>query len=171
MIKELHKRRPKIHESCFVAENASLIGDVTLGDGTSIWYGAVLRGDVAPIEIGRYTNVQDLTVFHTEQGLPLHIGDFVTIGHSCVIHGTTIHGHSIIGMGSILLNGSIVEKNTIIGAGSLVTEGKVVQEGELWMGRPAKFVRKLTPEELEKIEASAQHYVENGQAHKGVQHD
>jgi len=171
MIKNLKDFTPKIHEHTFIAENASVIGDVHLGEGSSVWYGSVLRGDVAPIRIGKKTNIQDLCVFHTDHGLPLEVGDAVTIGHSCIIHGTKILGQSIIGMGSILLNRSVIEKNTIIGAGSLVTEGKVVKEGELWMGRPAKFIRNLTPEEVQKIEASAEHYYQNGLTHKGENND
>lgn len=171
MIKTLKGCTPTIHEHSFVAENAAVIGDVLIGEGSSVWYGSVLRGDVAPIRIGKKTNIQDLCVFHTDHGLTLEVGDAVTIGHSCIIHGTKILGHTIIGMGSILLNGSVIEKNTIVGAGSLVTEGKVVKEGELWMGRPAKFIRMLTPEEIKKIEDSAEHYYQNGLTHKGEKND
>jgi len=171
MIKSLNTLTPEINEHTFIAENAMVIGDVQIGEGSSVWYGSVLRGDVAPIKIGKKTNIQDLCVFHSDHDLPLELGDAVIIGHSCIIHGTKILGHSIIGMGSILLNGSVIEKNTILGAGSLVTEGKVVKEGELWMGRPAKFIRNLTPEEVLKIEASAEHYYQNGLTHKGDKND
>jgi len=171
MIKSLNTLTPEINKHTFIAENAMVIGDVQIGEGSSVWYGSVLRGDVAPIKIGKKTNIQDLCVFHSDHDLPLEVGDAVTIGHSCIIHGTKIIGHSIIGMGSILLNGSVIEKNTILGAGSLVTEGKVVKEGELWMGRPAKFIRNLTPEEVLKIEASAEHYYQNGLTHKGENND
>ncbi|SFN30424.1 gamma carbonic anhydrase family protein [Proteiniclasticum ruminis] len=171
MIKSLNTLTPEINEHTFIAENAVVIGDVHIGEGSSVWYGSVLRGDVAPIRVGKKTNIQDLCIFHSDHGLILEIGDAVTIGHSCIIHGTKILGHSIIGMGSILLNGSVIEKNTILGAGSLVTEGKVVKEGELWMGRPAKFIRNLTPEEVLKIEASAENYYQNGLTHKGENND
>lgn len=171
MIKSLKGLTPIIHDHTFIAENASVIGDVHIEEGSSVWYGSVIRGDVAPIRIGKKTNIQDLCVFHTDKGLALEVGDTVTIGHSCIIHGTRILGNSIIGMGTVLMNGSVIEKNTIIGAGSLVTEGKVVKEGELWMGRPAKFIRHLTPEEIERISASAEHYYQNGLTHKGEAND
>ena len=171
MIKRLQNKIPQLDQNTFVAENACIVGDVVIGEGSSVWYGSVLRGDVAPIRIGRYSNIQDLCVFHTDHGLTLEIGDGVTVGHSCIIHGAKIEGNSIIGMGSILLNGAVIEKNTIIGAGSLVTEGKRVKEGELWMGRPAKFVRTLTSEEMDKIQAYATHYYQNGLTHKGEYHD
>ena len=171
MIKEIKGMTPETHENCFIAENAALMGDIKVDEKSSIWYGCVARGDVAPIRIGKRTNIQDNSVLHTDAGLTLVIGDDVTIGHGCIIHGTTIHGNSIIGMGSILLNHSIIGRNTIIGAGSLVTEGKVVPEGELWMGRPAKFIRKLTPEEIENITSSAIHYTEYAMMHKGESND
>lgn len=171
MIKEILDMKPRAHENCFIADNAALIGNVVLGSGSSVWYGTVVRGDVAAIHIGMRTNIQDNSVLHSDSGLDLVIGDDVTIGHGCIIHGTRIEGNSIIGMGSILLNHSIIGKNTIIGAGSLVTEGKVIPEGELWMGRPAKFARKLTEEEIKKITTSAEHYFDYAMQHKGEKHD
>lgn len=171
MIKEFKGIRPQIQENCFIAENATLIGDVQIEDQSSVWYGAVVRGDVAPIRIGKQTNIQDNSILHSDKGLTMIIGDHVTIGHGCIIHGTTIKGNAIIGMGSILLNGSVIGKNTLIGAGSLVTEGKKIPEGELWMGRPAKFIRKLTMEEIEKLENSAQHYFDYAMEHKGEKYD
>lgn len=171
MIKELNGIMPTTDDNSFIAEQATLVGDVHLGSGSSLWYGSVVRGDVAPIRIGRRTNIQDNSVLHSDKGLEMVIGDHVTIGHGCIIHGTSIKGNSIIGMGSILLNHSVIGKNTIIGAGSLVTEGKVIPEGELWMGRPAKFARKLTEEEISKIRDSAEHYYENAMMHKGEKND
>ncbi|MFH5835976.1 gamma carbonic anhydrase family protein [Proteiniclasticum sp. C24MP] len=171
MIKEFKGVRPEIQENCFIAENATLIGDIRIGEQSSVWYGTVIRGDVAPIRIGRQTNIQDNSILHTDKGLTLTIGDHVTIGHGCIIHGASILGNSIIGMGSILLNGSEIGKNTMIGAGSLVTEGKKIPEGELWMGRPAKFVRKLTIEEIVKLENSAKHYFDYAMEHKGDRND
>ena len=167
MIKELNGIMPKTDDNCFIADNAILIGDILVEGDSSVWYGSVIRGDVAPIRIGRRTNIQDNSVLHTDSGLEMIIGDDVTIGHGCIIHGTSIKGRSIIGMGSILLNHSVIGENTIIGAGSLVTEGKVIPDGELWMGRPAKFARKLTEEEISKITDSAEHYYEYAMMHKG----
>lgn len=171
MIKEIMGIGPRGHENCFIAENAALVGDIELGSGSSVWYGTVIRGDVAAIRIGERTNIQDNSVLHTDKNLDLIIGDDVTIGHGCIIHGTRIEGSSIIGMGSILLNHSVIGKHTIIGAGSLVTEGKVIPSGELWMGRPAKFARKLTEEEIHKITTSAEHYFDYAMQHKGEKHD
>lgn len=171
MIKELKGMKPKIQENCFIAENATLIGDIEINEKSSVWYGTVIRGDVAPVRIGKQTNIQDNCTLHTDKNLTLSIGDNVTVGHGCIIHGTTILGNSIIGMGSILLNGSEIGINTMIGAGSLVTEGRIVPEGELWMGRPAKFVRKLTTEEIINLENSAKHYFDNAMEHKGEKND
>lgn len=171
MIKRIGTLVPQIHADAFIAENASVIGDVTVGEGSSVWYGTVIRGDVSPIRIGKHSNIQDNSVLHTDLGLTLKIGDHVTIGHSCIVHGAVIHGNAIIGMGSILLNGSIIGKNTILGAGSLVTEGKTIPDGELWMGRPAKFVRKLSEEEIQRISWSSEHYVDYAKKHKGENDD
>lgn len=171
MIKELNGLKPKTDENCFIAENALLIGDIEVDSESSVWYGTVIRGDVAPVRIGRRTNIQDNSVLHSDSGLEMVIGDDVTIGHGCIIHGTSIKGKSIIGMGSILLNHSVIGENTIIGAGSLVTEGKVIPDGELWIGRPAKFARKLTEEEISKIRTSAEHYYEYAMMHKGERND
>lgn len=167
MIKEFKGICPKIGENCFIAENAMVIGDVEISENSSIWYGTTLRGDVGPIKIGKMVNIQDNSILHTDHGLALSIGDMVTIGHGTIIHGCEIKGQALIGMGSILLNRSVISKNVMIGAGSLVTEGKVIPEGELWMGRPAKFIRKLTLNEIEEIKNSAKNYDENAKGHKG----
>ncbi len=171
MLKEIKGIRPKVAEKCYIAENSMVMGDVEILEKSSIWYGATLRGDVAPIRIGKMVNIQDNSVLHSDHGLTLSIGDQVTIGHGAIVHGCEIKGPAIIGMGSILLSRSIISKNVIIGAGSLVTEGKVIPEGELWMGRPAKFVRKLTQDEIEKIKNSAENYYENAIEHKGEKND
>ncbi len=171
MIKELNGMKPKTDKNSFIAENALLVGDIEMASGSSVWYGTVIRADVAPIRIGKRTNIQDNSVLHTDSGLQMIIGDDVTIGHGCIIHGTSIKGKSIIGMGSILLNHSVIGENTIIGAGSLVTEGKVIPGGELWIGRPARFSRKLTEDEIIKIRDSADHYYEYAMMHKGEKHD
>jgi len=171
MIKEIDGIRPIIHKNSFVAENAMVIGDVVLEEKSSVWYGTVIRGDVGPVRIGKMTNIQDNAVLHTEKDLLLHIGNNVTIGHGAIIHGTRIESNCIIGMGCILLNGSVIGENTIIGAGSLVTEGKVIPEGELWLGRPARYIRKITSEELENIKTSAKHYYDYAMLHEGEKHD
>ena len=171
MIKEINGIRPIIKETCYIAEHTIITGDVHIDEKSSIWYGSVLRGDVGSIRIGKMSNIQDNAILHTESGILLFIGDNVTVGHGAIIHGARIEGNSIIGMGSIVLDGAIIGKNTIIGAGSLVTGGKIIPEGELWVGRPAKFVRKITSEELEKIKASAIHYYDYAVLHEGEKHD
>lgn len=171
MLKEINGIYPKVGEKCFIAENAMVMGWVEISKMSSIWYGTVIRGDVSLIKIGEKVNIQDNCVLHSDHDLVLNIGDNTTIGHGAIIHGCDIKGNSIIGMGSILLNNSIISKNVIIGAGSLVTEGKFVPEGELWMGRPAKFIRKLTSTEIENIKNSAESYYENAQVHKGEKND
>lgn len=171
MIKEINGIRPIIEKTSYIAEHTTIVGNVHIGEKSSIWYGAVLRGDIGSIRIGKMSNIQDNAVLHTESDVVLFIGDNVTVGHGAIIHGARIEGNNIIGMGSILLDGAVIGKNTIIGAGSLVTGGKIIPEGELWVGRPAKFMRKLTSEELEKINASAKHYYDYAMLHEGEKHD
>lgn len=171
MIKEINGIKPIIEKTCYLAENTIVAGDVHIGEKSSIWYGAVIRGDIGSVRIGKMSNIQENAVLHMETGAVLFIGDNVTVGHGVIIHGATIEGNSIIGMGSILLDGAIIGKNTIIGAGSLVTGGKIIPEGELWVGRPAKFMRKITSEELEKIKISAKHYYDYAMLHEGEKND
>jgi len=150
----------------FIAPDAQVMGKVHVGDGASIWYGCVLRGDNEWIEIGDQSNVQDLSVLHTDPGCPLHIGPRVTIGHRVILHGCKVGAESLIGMGSIVLNHAEVGPRCIVGAGSLVTERKSFPEGSLIMGSPAKVIRPLNQQELQLLEASALHYVENGRRHR-----
>jgi len=153
--------KPQIHENSFIAPSAEIIGDVRIGENSSIWFGTVLRGDVMPITIGKNTNIQDQTCIHgTWKKAAAKIGDSVTIGHSCVLHGCEVEDLCLIGMGSILMDGSKISKNSIVGAGSLVTEGSQFKEGMLIMGRPAKAIRPLTSEELEFLPKSASNYLE-----------
>lgn len=150
---------PKIDKTAFIAPTASIIGRVTIGKGSSIWFNSVLRGDVAEITVGDYTNIQDGTVVHVTNGeFPTHIGSYVTIGHKALLHACTIEDYSFVGMGSIIMDGAIVESGGWVGAGSLVTEGKIVRKDELWLGSPARFFRKLTEQEKEYIKISAENY-------------
>lgn len=159
IIKSVREFTPQIHESVYLAENASLIGNVTIKKGSSIWYQVVLRGDVMPIEVGEDTNIQDGTIVHgTFEKWGTKIGSRVTIGHQVVLHGTTVEDLCLIGMGSILMDGSYISKNSIVGAGSLVTEGSKFPEGSLILGRPAKVLRPLTQEELQFLPKSADNY-------------
>lgn len=167
MLKEIQGRHPMVDADAFVAESAFVIGHVELGRKSSVWYGSILRGDVGSIRIGECTNIQDATIIHMDHGNRVWIGDRVTIGHRCTIHGCEIKGDAIIGMGTTILDGVIVQRNAMIGAGSLVTPGKVVGEGELWMGRPARFSRMLTPAEIEYIQELAKSYYENSLMYRG----
>jgi len=157
---------PDVGERVYLHPSCQVIGDVTLGDDSSVWCNTVLRGDVNHIVIGRGTNVQDMTVGHVShktpekpEGSPLIVGDYVTIGHAVVLHGCTIGNECLIGMGSIILDDAVVPDRVVIGAGSLVTQGKQLESGMLYMGRPAKAVRKLTDEEITYLMYSAEHYV------------
>lgn len=166
MIKNLRNRKINIRENTYISDTAKIIGSVNIKSKSSIWYGAVVRGDSSLITIGENTNIQDNTVIHSENINELYIGDNVTIGHNCIIHCNQIKGNSLIGMGSILMNGVVIGKNSIIGSGSLVTKNKHIGEGELWMGSPAKYIRNLTEKEIESIMISANDYYELSKIHK-----
>ncbi|MDD4692375.1 MAG: gamma carbonic anhydrase family protein [Eubacterium aggregans] len=144
----------------FIAKSADIVGNVALGNDTSVWYQAVLRGDEAPITVGDRSNIQDGTVVHVAHGYHTVIGSGVTIGHNCTIHGCTIEDDVLVGMGTTVLNGAKIGRNTIIGAGSLVTQNKEIPEGSLVLGSPAKVVRALTEEEIQSILNNAQEYVD-----------
>lgn len=166
MIKELKDRKTNINKSAFIAENSMVVGDVTIGENSSVWYSAVIRGDLEKIVIGDNTNIQENSTVHNDKGFPVNIGHNVTIGHNCIIHGCTINNNSLIGMGSIILNGAKIGVNTIIGAGSLVTQNKEIPSGVLCMGSPAKVIRKLTEEEIKSLKDSADHYRKLSEIHK-----
>ena len=155
-------KTPDTEKAAFIAENAVLSGDVSLGKDSSVWFGAVIRGDGPHIGIGDESNVQDNCVLHSDEGFPLTVGRGVTVGHGAILHGCTIGDGSLIGMGAMVLNGAVIGKNCIVGAGALVTGGKVFEDGSLILGNPAKTVRKLTPEEIGENKKSSAHYV--GQA-------
>jgi len=162
-IYELDGKAPVVHATAWVADSAEVMGDVTLAENASIWFGAVLRGDTEPIRIGKNSNVQDLSVLHADVGLPLTIGDNVTVGHQVMLHGCTIGDNSLIGIQSVVLNGAKIGKNSIVGAGSVVTEGKVFPDNSLILGSPAKVVRTLDDAAAARLRQSAEHYVANGQ--------
>ena len=154
-------KSPQIHDSAFVAKEATLIGDVILHEDASVWPGVVIRGDNEPIVVGKGSNVQEGTVMHTDMGCPLTLAENVTVGHQAMLHGCTIGDESLIGIGAIVLNGAKIGKNCLVGAGSLVTEGKEFPDGSMIMGTPAKVVRQLTPEQIEGLRRSVQHYIDN----------
>lgn len=150
---------PKIATSCFIAPSADIIGAVSLEEDVNVWYGAVLRGDVNTISVGRGTNIQDQVVVHVADGYSCTIGEGVTVGHSAVVHACTIGNHVLVGMGAIVLDGAVVEDHVIIGAGALVPPGKRIPTGSMVLGAPGKVVRQLTPEEIQALHTSAEKYV------------
>jgi carbonic anhydrase/acetyltransferase-like protein (isoleucine patch superfamily) len=161
MLYALGDKVPQVHESCFVADNAQVMGSVVLEEDVSVWFGVVMRGDNDPLVIGAQSNIQDNTVIHTDHGVPVRVGRGVTVGHQCMLHGCTIGDYSLIGIGAIVLNGAKIGKHCLIGAGALITENKVIPDRALVMGSPGKVVRLLTDQQVLVLEASAAHYVEN----------
>jgi carbonic anhydrase/acetyltransferase-like protein (isoleucine patch superfamily) len=159
----LEGRQPQlpVGDDFWIAPDAAVVGDVRIGTAVSIWFGAVLRGDVELIDIGAGSNVQDLCVFHTDKGYPLTVGRNCTIGHRAILHGCSIGEGSLVGMGAIIMNGAVVGKNCLIGAGALVTEGTVIADGSLVIGSPAKVRRSLTVAEIDGLANSAAHYQAN----------
>ena len=145
----------------WIAPNATVIGDVILKPGASVWFGAVVRGDNDPITIGENTNIQDGSVLHSDPGEPLTIGAGVTVGHMAMLHSCEIGDNSLIGIGAVVLGLAKIGRNCIIGAGALVTEGKEIPDGSLVVGQPGKVVRRLEPGQIEALKASAEHYVQN----------
>ena len=158
---ELDQISPTIPDSAFVADSAQVMGNVQLGEHSSIWFGVVIRGDTEHIQIGEGSNIQDGSVRHADFGVPLTIGKHVTVGHQVMLHGCTIGDESLIGIAAVVLNGARIGRNCVVGAGSVVTEGKEFPDGSLIMGTPAKVVRELTPEQIEGLRMSAKHYMNN----------
>ncbi len=157
---------PKIHPTAFIAPTALILGDVEIGEYSTVWYGAVLRGDLDPIRIGKRSNIQDNSVLHTGLNEPCIIHDDVTVGHTAIVHGCEVKSGSLIGMGACVLNRSVIEEECIVGAGALVTEGKLFEARSMILGSPAKFIRKLTDQDLEPVRVYNQRYVENGDRHR-----
>jgi carbonic anhydrase/acetyltransferase-like protein (isoleucine patch superfamily) len=154
-------------DDVFIAPGAQVIGKVTIGTGSSVWFNCVLRGDVGRITVGERTNLQDGTIVHVTGGrFDTHIGDDVLIGHGCIIHGCRLENHTFVGMGAIVLDGAVVEADAMLAAGALLTPGKVVKSGELWAGRPAKFLRSLTAAEIAGNRAGAAGYARLAQVYR-----
>ncbi|MCK1819029.1 gamma carbonic anhydrase family protein [Streptomyces sp. XM83C] len=167
LIKGIGGREPKIDEDTFVAPTASVIGEVTLAAGASVWYGAVLRGDVERISVGAASNVQDNCTLHADPGFPVTVGERVSIGHNAVLHGATVEDDCLIGMGSTVLNGAVIGAGSLVAAQALVPQGMVVPPGSLVAGVPAKVRRELTEEERQGITLNGTMYAELGRAHRG----
>lgn len=157
----LGDKRPTFAGDYWIADTAVVIGDINLGDKANIWWGAVVRGDNDPINIGANSNIQDGSVLHTDEGVPMNIGANVTVGHMVTLHGCTIGEGSLIGIGSIVLNRAVIGKHSLVGANTLIPEGKTYPERSLIVGSPGKVVRELTDEEVARLQASAEHYVNN----------
>jgi len=151
----------------WIAENASVTGDVTLGDGVSVWFGASIRGDDAPVTIGAGTNVQDLVMVHADPGVPNEIGESIVIGHGAILHGARVGPRCLIGMGSILLSGSVVGEECIVAAGAVVTANRVIPPRSVVMGVPGRIVRQVRDEEIKEILWSVDHYQERAREHAG----
>ncbi len=165
-IYSLGDRQPVLGPDAWVAPNATVIGDVHLGDNASIWWNAVVRGDNDTITIGAGSNIQDGSVLHVDAGVPLSIGDNVTVGHQVMLHGCTIGDESLIGIKSVILNKAVIGRHCIIGANSLIPEGKVIPERSLVMGSPGKIVRQLSDDEVARLLLAAQGYVENARRYR-----
>ena len=157
---EINDQRPTLGDGAWVAPSADLIGDVRLGAGASVWFGACIRGDNTPMIIGARTNIQEGAMLHSDAGKPLTLGEDCTIGHHAVLHGCTLHDRVLVGMGAIILNDAVIPENCIIGAGALVTEGKTFEPGSLIIGSPARAVKKLDDNAAAMLKLSAAHYVE-----------
>ncbi|MGF6968052.1 carbonic anhydrase/acetyltransferase-like protein (isoleucine patch superfamily) [Paraburkholderia sp. WC7.3g] len=157
-IYKLGDAAPIIHESVFVADSANIIGNVTLEENASVWFGATLRGDNEPIAIGAGSNVQENAVLHTDPGYPLTVGSNVTIGHQAMLHGCTIKEGALIGIQAVVLNGAVIGRNCLVGAGAIVTEGKVFPDNTLILGAPAKAVRELTEADIANMQRGAASY-------------
>ncbi len=154
-----NNKQPQLAPDCWIAESANVSGDVEIGRESSIWFGAVMRGDTDSIRIGSQSNIQDLCCLHGDPGFPCIIGDRVTVGHGAIVHGATVESDCLIGIGAIVLNGATVSSGSIIAAGALVPEGKHIPPNSLVMGMPAKVVRETTEEDREKITRGTAHYV------------
>jgi carbonic anhydrase/acetyltransferase-like protein (isoleucine patch superfamily) len=152
---------PQFGEGCWIADNATVIGQVNAGRNVNIWYNVVIRGDNDPITIGDDTNIQDGSILHNDDGVPLVIGSEVTIGHMVMLHGCTVGDGSLIGINAVVLNHAVIGKNCIIGANALIPEGKVIPDRSLVVGSPGRIIRELTDEDIAGLKANAAHYVDN----------
>ena len=157
---------PDIDASAWIADSAQVVGNVRLGPDSSIWFGVVARGDTDTISIGRGTNIQDNSVLHADPGMPLVIGDNVSVGHQVMLHGCTVGDGSLIGIGAVVLNGAHIGKNCLVGACALVTEGKEFPDGTMILGSPAKAVRQLSAEQIAGLEKIAGHYIDNARRYR-----
>jgi len=174
----IHGKTPKIHETAFIAPGTTIIGDVEIGAGSSIWYNCVLRADVSRIRIGERTNVQDGSVLHCDgpspsdpEGCPLIIGDDVLIGHMAMVHGCRIEDRGFVGLGAIAMNNAVIGSDAMLAAGAMLTERKIMAERELWAGRPAKKLKDLSDAAIAGMKLGVAHYAENAKHHADAVRD
>lgn len=163
MLFQLKDKKVTLGKETFIAHNATLIGDVTIGDKASVWFNTVIRGDTEAIIVGQETNIQDASVLHADPGFPLTIGKGVTVGHKAMLHGCTVGDYSLVGINAVILNGAVIGKHCLIGANTLVTEGMHIPDGSVVLGSPGKVHRTLPQEHKKALEESAQGYVKNAQ--------
>ena len=156
------RKTPKLGKGVYLAKTAVVLGDVTLGAHSSVWYGAVVRGDINRIVVGHHSNIQDNAVLHLADDLACVLGNWVTVGHGAIVHASKVGDEVLVGMGAVILDGAVIGKQSIIGAKALVKQGMKIPPGSLVLGAPAKIVRKLTPKERAKLKWWAEHYVDNG---------
>ncbi|MHA6252252.1 gamma carbonic anhydrase family protein [Oceanobacillus sp. CAU 1775] len=166
MIFSFQNKEPKLHESVYVAPGAHIIGDVTIGEDSSVWFNSVLRGDEAPITIGKRSNVQDNSTMHLYSGFPLVLEDEVSIGHNVILHGCTIKKGALIGMGATILDGAVIGENAFIGANTLIPSGKEIPPRTLVLGSPGKVIRELTDQDFELIQLTIDTYVQKAKDYK-----
>ena len=162
MLHEFDGKKPDLHSSVYVAPGAQVIGQVIADQNVSIWFNAVLRGDNEPITIGKGSNIQDGSVIHVDEGYPVIIEENVTVGHNVILHGCTIKKGALIGMGATILNGAVIGEGALVAAGAVVGEGKVIEPCTLTAGVPAKPLKKLSEENIARIAAGADHYIQKG---------
>ena len=161
MLPENTRHRPELVDAtAFIAPGAIVLGDVTLGAGASVWFGAVIRGDCAQVRIGAQTNIQDLCLLHADPGFPCTLGERVTIGHAAIVHGAVIEDDVLIGMKAVVMNGAQIGRGSLVAVGAIVTEGTIIPPGSVVMGQPAKIKRAVEPRDLERIRHAAEHYVQ-----------
>jgi len=166
MIHHYKNISPEIHDSAFVANNATIIGDVKIGEESTVWFQTVIRGDVAPTRIGNRVNIQDLSLIHQSPDMPVIVEDDVTVGHQVTLHACTVRKNALVGMGSLILDGAEIGEGAFVGAGSLVSPGTKIPPNTLALGRPARVVRELTEKDLEEMQRIRETYVKRGQYYK-----